>query len=276
MPHFLLSSQVLAKGKLMIDDLFSMQGKVCVITGGSRGLGSFMAQGFLEAGAARVYITARNADACVEAAKALSQYGECVALPSDVSTEQGISQLVQELNSRESHIDVLVHNAGAGWGAKFGEFPEKGWDKVMDLNVKSPFFLTQALAPMLKKNATAKNTCCIINIGSIAGIVGVGLDSFSYAASKSAIHQLTRVLATELAPDFIRVNAIAPGRFYSKMTQYLSNDPEAFEADCKRIPMHRWGEATDIAGVAIMLASQAGAFITGQIIPVDGGTSLTS
>ncbi len=144
----------------------------------------------------------------------------------------------------------------------------------MDINAKSPFFLTQALAPLLKKNATADNTSSIINIGSIAGIVGNALDNFSYAISKTAIHQLTRVLSTELASDHIRVNAIAPGRFYSKMTEFLSNDQAAFDAELQSIPMRRWGEASDIAGVAIMLSSKAGAFITGQIIPVDGGTSV--
>lgn len=258
----------------MFEQLFSMAGKVCVITGGSRGLGSYMARGFLEAGAKRVYITARKAQPCIEAAEELSQYGDCVALPGDVATTEGITELVKTLNERESHIDVLVNNAGAGWGAPFGQVPEKGWDKVMDVNVKSPFFLVQALAPMLKKNATPEQNACIINIGSIAGMVGSALDNFSYAASKSAIHQLTRVLATELAADNVRVNAIAPGRFYSKMTEFLSEDKDAFEADRQGIPMHRWGEPKDIAGVAIMLASQAGGFITGQIIAVDGGTSL--
>ncbi len=260
----------------MIESLFSMQGKVCVVTGGSRGLGAFMAQGFLESGAKRVYITARKAEACIEAAEELSQYGDCVAIPGDVATTEGLQNLVQELMKQEQHIDVLVNNAGTGWGAPFGQFPEKGWDKVMDINVKSPFFLTQALAPLLRKNASAKNSSSVINIGSIAGIVGNGLDNFSYATSKCAIHQLTRVLATELASDNIRVNAIAPGRFYSKMTEFLSSDQEAFEEELQGIPMRRWGEATDIAGVAIMLASQAGEFITGQIIPVDGGTTLVN
>ena len=258
----------------MIESLFSMQDKICVVTGGSRGLGAFMAQGFLEAGAKRVYITARKAEACISAAEELSQYGECIAIPGDVATSEGLQNLASELMSREQHIDVLVNNAGTGWGAPFGQFPEKGWDKVMDINAKSPFFLIQALTPLLKKNASAENTSSIINIGSIAGIVGNALDNFSYAASKTAIHQLTRVLSTELAKDHIRVNAIAPGRFYSKLTEFLSNDQEAFEDELETIPMHRWGEATDIAGVAIMLASKAGAFITGQIIPVDGGTSV--
>ncbi len=258
----------------MIESLFSMQDKICVVTGGSRGLGAFMAQGFLEAGAKRVYITARKAEACITAAKELSQYGECIAIPSDIATSEGLQTLVTELMSREQHIDVLVNNAGTGWGAPFGQFPEKGWDKTMDINAKSPFFLTQALTPLLKKNATADNTSSIINIGSIAGMVGNALDNFSYAISKTAIHQLTRVLSTELASDHIRVNAIAPGRFYSKMTEFLSNDQAAFDAELQSIPMRRWGEATDIAGVAIFLASKAGAFITGQIIPVDGGTSV--
>lgn len=258
----------------MIESLFSMQDKICVVTGGSRGLGAFMAQGFLEAGAKRVYITARKAEACISAAEALSQYGECIAIPGDVATSEGLQNLVAELMSREQHLDVLVNNAGTGWGAPFGQFPEKGWDKVMDINAKSPFFLTQALTPLLKKNASADNTASIINIGSIAGIVGDALDNFSYAASKTAIHQLTRVLSTELAKDHIRVNAIAPGRFYSKLTEFLSNDQAAFEEELQTIPMRRWGEATDIAGVAIMLASKAGAFITGQVIPVDGGTSV--
>lgn len=258
----------------MFENLFSMQDQICVVTGGSRGLGAYMAQGFLEAGAKRVYITARKADACITAAEELSQFGECIALPGDVASQEGLRHLVKELHERETQIDVLVNNAGTAWGAPFGQFPELGWDKVMDINVKSPFFLTQALTPLLKANASAKKMSCVINIGSIAGIVGNGLDTFSYAASKSAIHQVTRNLAKELAPCNIRVNAIAPGRFYSKMTEFLSADKAAFEEELQAIPMQRWGEPSDIAGVAIMLASQAGAFITGQIIPVDGGTTL--
>ena len=258
----------------MFEQLFSMQGKICVITGGSRGLGSFIARGFLEAGAKRVYITARKEAACIEMAKELSEIGECIAIAADVASSEGMMLLAQELIKRESHIDVLVNNAGTGWGAPFGQFPENGWDKVMDINVKSPFFLTQALTPLLKKNASADNTASIINIGSIAGIIGNGLDNYSYATSKAAVHQLTRVLAVELADSNIRVNAIAPGRFYSKMTEFLSNNQAAFEEECKTIPLHRWGEPTDIAGIAIMLSSQAGAFITGQVIAVDGGTTL--
>ena len=260
----------------MVEDLFSMHGKVCVVTGGSRGLGSFMAQGFLEAGAKTVYITARKAEPCHAKAQELSKYGNCIALPANLAIAEGLTSFVQELNNREDHIDVLVNNAGTGWGADFETFPVLGWDKVMDINVKSPFFLTQALMPMLKKGGSAESYASVINIGSIAGILGNGLDNFSYAISKSAIHQLTRVLATELAQHHIRVNAIAPGRFYSKMTEFLSSNKEGFEEDIKAIPMRRWGEPSDITGVAIMLASKAGAFITGQIIPIDGGTTLVN
>jgi NAD(P)-dependent dehydrogenase (short-subunit alcohol dehydrogenase family) len=250
------------KERDMIESLFSMQDKICVVTGGSRGLGSFMAQGFLEAGAKRVYITARKAEACISAAEELSQYGECIAIPGDIATSEGLQNLVAQLISREQHIDVLVNNAGAGWGASFGQFPEKGWDKTMNINTKTPFFLIQALTPLLKINASAENTSSIINIGSIAGMVGNAVDNFSYAISKTGVHQLTRILATELAKDH--------------MTEFLSNDQEAFDEELQTIPMQRWGEASDISGVAIMLASKAGAFITGQIIPVDGGTSVVN
>ena len=157
-----------------------------------------------------------------------------------------------------------------------GAFPEKGWDKIMDVNVKSPFFLTQAMLPLLKSGATAENTASVINIGSVAGLVGDSLNAYSYGPSKAALHQMTRNLGKDLADDHIRVNAIAPGRFVSKMTEYVTQDQAAYEAECREIPLHRFGGETDIAGVAVMLASQAGAFITGQVIPVDGGFALVS
>ena len=176
----------------MIEQLFSMKDKVCVVTGGSRGLGFYMARGFLAAGAKRVYITARKAEACDAAASELAEHGECVSLPGDISTMEEIGRLVDTLKEREESIDVLVNNAGVGWLAPLEEFPEKGWDKVMDLNVKTPFFLTQGLLPLLKKNATAQDNAVVINIGSIAGICGT-TDTFSYAPSKAAVHQLTRI-----------------------------------------------------------------------------------
>jgi len=257
-----------------VESLFSLDGKICLVTGGSRGLGYQMARGFLHAGAKRVYITARSK--CEGAVADLSQYGECIALPCDVSSVENIRELVTHLGSREGHIDVLVNNAGTGWGAPFDEYPEKGWDKVMDINVKTPFFLTQALRALLKKNATTNDTACVINIGSIAGFIGDQMLNFSYGPSKAALHQLTRNLATELAQDHIRVNAIAPGRFFSKLTEYVSGDKKTYDAEIASIPLHRWGGETDLAGVAIMLASKAGAFITGEIIRVDGGATLVS
>ena len=257
----------------MLDHLFSMQDKVCVITGGSRGLGFYMAKGFLAAGAKRIYITARKIEECNAAAEELSQYGECIALTGDISSMDEIQGLADTLSEREDSIDVLVNNAGCGWLEPLESFSEMGWDKVMDLNVKTPFFLTKALVPLLKHGASATNTAAVINIGSIAGI-SAATDTLSYAPSKAAIHQVTRNLAVVLADDHIRVNAIAPGRFFSKMTEYASEDKALYEAEIAYIPLHRWGEENDISGVAIMLASPAGAFITGQIIPVDGGTTL--
>lgn len=257
----------------MLDQLFSMKGKTCVVTGGSRGLGFYMAKGFLSAGAKRVYITARKAEACIQAANELSEFGDCVALPGDIASMEQISALVEELSKRESQIDVLVNNAGTGWMEPLEDFSEMGWDRVMDLNVKSPFFLTQKLIPLLSANASHETTSSVINIGSVAGICGE-TDTYSYAPSKAAIHQLTRNLAAALADQHIRVNAIAPGRFFSKMTEYASSDKEAYDAEIEMMPLHRWGSETDISGVAIMLAAKAGAFITGQIIPVDGGTTL--
>jgi NAD(P)-dependent dehydrogenase (short-subunit alcohol dehydrogenase family) len=246
----------------MIDQLFSMRDKVCVITGGSRGLGYAIAQAFFAAGAKRIYITARKAEACEQAAAQLSEMsemGECIALPGDISKMEEITRLVSVLEEKEAHIDVLVNNAGVGWLAPLGEFPEKGWDKVMDLNVKAPFFLTQAMIPLLSKNASSDSTASVINIGSIAGIMG-RTDTFSYGPSKAAVHQMTRNLGAALAEQNIRVNAIAPGRFHTAMTEYASSDTAGYEAELKAIPLHRWGTDPDIMGVALMLASPAGAF----------------
>ena len=252
--------------------LFTMQGKVCVVTGGHRGLGHAIAEAFLIAGAKRVYINGRSAEACMEAAKILSELGDCQALPGDISTMGGLSQFAKTISEREDKVDVLVNNAGTGWGGDIDSFPEKGWDKVMDLNVKSPFFLVQKILPLLRAAGSETQTASIINIGSIAGIIGNPASAISYATSKAAIHQLTRNLAHALADDHIRANAIAPGRFHSKMTEFVS--PEMYEAEIKDIPLHRWGRDPDIMGIALLLASQAGAFITGQVINVDGGTTL--
>ena len=262
-----------AGAKEMINKLFSMEGKVCLITGGSRGLGYAIAEAFFAAGAKRIYITARKAQACEEAATELSKLGECIALPGDISDMSEIERLANTLKDKETSIDVLVNNAGVAWLAPIEDFPEKGWDKVMDLNVKTPFFLIKALLPLLKKNASSEATASVINIGSIAGIMG-RTDTLSYAPAKAAVHQVTRNLAVTLAEDNIRVNAIAPGRFHTKMTEYASENKAMYDAEIQSIPLHRWGSDPDIMGVAVMLASPAGAFITGQILAVDGGTTL--
>lgn len=258
----------------MQNNLFSMHDKICVITGGSRGLGKAMARAFLNAGAKKVYVTARKAEECQQTAEELSNLsdaGECVALPGDMSSGEAIIEFVKALAEREDHIDVLVNNAGTGWMAPLEEFPEIGWDKVMDLNVKTPFFLTQQLLPLLKANATPENSASVINIGSIAGILGNAGSGISYGTSKAAIHQLTRNLASLLADDNIRVNAIAPGRFHSKMTSSVEQDKKQYDHEIRMIPLHRWGHDEDIMGPALLLASNAGAFMTGEIITVDGG-----
>ena len=254
------------------NELFTMQDRVCVVTGGPRGLGRAMAQAFLMAGAKSVYINGRSAQACIEAAKDLSEFGECHAIPGDLSTMDGVELFANSVSEREDKVDVLVNNAGTGWGGEIENFPEKGWDKVMDLNVKSPFFLVQKLLPLLRAAGSEAQTASIINIGSIAGIMGNPASAISYATSKAAIHQLTRNLAHALADDHIRANAIAPGRFHTKMTEFVPSD--MYEAEIKAIPLHRWGRDPDIMGIALLLASQAGAFITGQVINVDGGTTL--
>ena len=260
----------------LFSDLFSLADRTCLVTGGSKGLGRHMAEAFLAAGAHRVYITARNADAVQATADALTAAhdGECIALPGDLSTMADVEQLVATITEREEHLDVLVNNAGRGWLAPLGDFPERGWDKVMDLNVKAPFFLTQALIPHLTARATPEHTSSVINIGSIAGITANPSNTYSYDVSKAGIHMMTRNLAFTLSQRHVRVNAIAPGRFHSDMTEYAKADPAAYEAELRMIPMHRWGDADDIKGVALLLATRAGAFITGQIIPVDGGTTL--
>lgn len=258
---------------MKIDELFSVRGKVVLVTGGSRGLGEMMARGYVENGA-KVYISSRGAAACEALAKELSAFGECTALPADVSTLDGIEQLASALEKRETKLDVLVNNAGASWGATFDEFPEKGWDKVMDLNVKSVFFLTQRLAGLLEAAARPESYARVINIGSIEGIRTSHLEAYSYAASKAGVNHLTRLLAKFLAPRHIAVNAIAPGYFPSKMTAGMEEDDVKETVDAA--PMKRNGSPTDIAGIALYLSSKASDFVCGAVIPVDGGLATTA
>lgn len=249
-----------------IHNLFSLKGRSAVITGGSRGIGKMIAEGFLRQGA-RVYITARKAQACDDAAAELSTFGSVVSLPADISTTAGIRDFVDRLRRHESAIDVLVNNAGAAWGESFDDFPESGWDKVMDLNVKSLFFLTQALAPSLREAAT-DHLAKVINIASIDGLATNPLETYSYHASKAAVIHLTKRMATRLIKDRIVVNGIAPGAFVSNMNTMARDHGEAMAA---MIPAGRIGEADDIAAAAIYLAARAGDYVVGSTIVVDGG-----
>jgi NAD(P)-dependent dehydrogenase (short-subunit alcohol dehydrogenase family) len=248
--------------------LFSLDGRSALVTGGSRGIGRMIAAGFLQQGA-RVYVSARKAEACDRTAAELSALGPCVSLPADVSTPEGIRALVAAYTAREPQLDILVNNAGAAWGAPFDEFPEHGWDKVVDLNLKTPFFLTQALHGALKAAATQR-PAKVINIASIDGISVNPQETYSYAASKAGLIQLTRRMALRLAQDNIVVSGIAPGPFASEMNRDARDRAEAVAA---RVPIGRIGTDEDMAGAAIYLASRAGDYVVGSTITVDGGVT---
>jgi NAD(P)-dependent dehydrogenase (short-subunit alcohol dehydrogenase family) len=245
--------------------LFRLDGKTALITGGSRGIGKMIAAGFVGQGA-KVYISARKADACEQAAAELGP--NCIALPQDVSTVAGCEALAAAYGEREASLGILVNNAGIAWGASFEEFPEKGWDRVMDLNVKSPFFLTQKLHGALKAAATPARPAKVINIGSIDGMRLNTWETYSYHASKAAIQYLTKRLAARLVSDHIHVTAIAPGAFASEMNRAARDHADEV---AKRIPSGRIGEAEDMAAAAIFLASRAGDYVIGDTIAVDGG-----
>ena len=249
-------------------NLFSVEGKTALVTGGSRGIGLMIARGFVENGV-KTYISSRKKDVCDRVAADLSQAGTCISLPADLSTEGGAIHLSEELAERESALDILVNNAGANWGAPMAEYPDDAWDKVLALNLKGVFHLTKACLPLLEQAATNDDPGRVINIGSIDGIQIPLLETYAYSASKAAVHQLTKVLASQLAAKKITVNAVAPGPFESKMmAATLENFGDAIVASC---PLKRIGRPEDMAGVAIYLSSCAGAYVTGAVIPVDGG-----
>jgi NAD(P)-dependent dehydrogenase (short-subunit alcohol dehydrogenase family) len=251
-----------------MNSLFDIAGKVALVTGGSRGIGEMIAEGFVRAGV-RTYISSRKVETCDATAERLSAHGECISVPADLSERAGIEQLVAGLAGREPELHILVNNAGATWGAPIEEFPESGWDKVMDINVKGPFFLTQALLPQLEAAASAASPARIINVGSIDGLNVNRLPTYSYGPSKAAIHHLTRMLASHLAARHITANAIAPGPFPSKMmAATLERHGEKIRAG---VPLGRIGEPADMAGAAIFLASPAAGYVTGAVLPVDGG-----
>src|SRR5215469_7460502 len=252
-------------------DLFSIKNKVALVTGGSRGIGLMIARGYVEAGA-KVYVSSRKQDVCDRVAAELSQIGTCVSAPGDCSTQAGCEALAAAVAAREPRLDILVNNAGANWGAPLAEYPDVAWDKVLALNVKAIFHLTRACLPMLKAAAASGDPARVINIGSIDGLHVPVLETYAYSASKAAVHHLTRTLAVRLAPDNITVNAVAPGPFESKMMhETLERFRDAIVGSC---PLGRIGEPDDMAGVAIYLASRAGAYVTGAVIPVDGGITV--
>jgi NAD(P)-dependent dehydrogenase (short-subunit alcohol dehydrogenase family) len=250
------------------DTLFDISGKVALVTGGSRGIGLMIARGFVEAGA-KVYITSRKADVCNAVAEELSRIGECISIPMDLSTVEGCHQMAQELALREDKLHILVNNAGASWGAPLEEYPESGWDKVMDINLKSIFYLTKEMLPLLEKAASQEDPARVINVGSIDGIKAPFVDNYAYGPAKAAVHHLTRVLAIRIGERMITVNAIAPGPFESKMTEWLFEQyQEIIEKNC---PLKRIGVPGDMAGIAIFLSSRAGAYVNGTVTAVDGG-----
>ena len=254
-------------------NLFSLAGRTALVTGGSRGIGKMIATGFIEYGA-KVYISARKSDECNATAAELSAAGgACISLPQDISTVAGCRALADEIKRREPHLDILVNNAGAAWAEPFDEFPEQGWDKVMNLNVKSPFFLLQALHGALKAAASDDRPAKVINIASIDGIRLNPLETYSYHASKSALIYLTRRLAAQLVQERIVVNAIAPGPFASQMNRAARDHADIVAA---RTPMGRIGRDEDMAGAAIYLASRAGDYVVGETIAVDGGIAYAS
>ena len=255
-------------------DLFSIAGKTAVVTGGSSGIGLMIARGFVEAGA-KVYISSRKADVCERVAADLSTAGECIAIPADLSTEGACRDLAAEVTDRNGgELDILVNNAGATWGAPLDEFDDAAWNRTLDLNVKGVFHLTKFLRPALEaSSASREDPARVINIGSIDGLRTPVMETYSYSASKAAVHMLTRHLAKRLAPK-VTVNAVAPGPFESKMM--AATLKAAGDGMAAMVPMKRIGRADDMAGVAIFLDSQAGAYLTGAVIPVDGGISTTA
>ena len=262
----------------MFDGMFSIRGKVALVTGGSRGIGEMIAAGFLAQGA-KVYISSRKVEACHATAKRLAETygGECIAIPADLSRLDGVETVVKALQERESQLDILINNAGASWGAPLDEFPEEGWDKVMDTNVKAVFFLTQKLMPLLRAAAAGPSPARVVNIGSIDGLKTSRFDAWSYGASKAAVHHLTRFMAARLTKERILFNAIAPGPYPTWMLSTgVGFGGKTEDVDWGTVgagnPSGRVGTPQDIAGLATFLCSRAGEFVVGQVIASDGGS----
>jgi NAD(P)-dependent dehydrogenase (short-subunit alcohol dehydrogenase family) len=253
-----------------MSNLFDVSGKTALVTGGSRGIGLMIARGLVQAGA-RVIVSSRKSADVIAAAESMAEDGDCEALPGDVSTPEGAAALAAETRARMPQLDILVNNAGVTWGAALEEFPASGWDRVMHTNVEGIFHLTVALLPALRAAAEREDPARVINIGSIDGIRTPAVENYSYSASKAAVHMLTRHLAKRLASEHITVNAIAPGPFESKMMAFVLENPESREMVEQNVPLGRIGRPDDAAGLTIFLASRAGSYLTGAVIPLDGG-----
>lgn len=256
----------------MGEDIFELKGKSAVVTGGSRGIGLMIAEGLVKAGV-RVFISSRKAEVCDEVAASLSKHGECISIPADLSTASGIEHLGSELATQSPELHILVNNAGTAWGAPLEEYPPESFNKVWAVNVQAPFQLTQKLLPQLKAAASAEDPARVINIGSIDGLRVPALENYAYSASKAGIHQLSRHMASALVGHFITVNAIAPGLFPSRMTKFMFETDGAEQALASAIPLQRVGRPDDMAGTVIFLSSRAGSYVTGAVIPVDGGAA---
>ena len=259
-------------GEGFYEHLFGVRGKAALVTGGTRGIGLMIAEGLVRAGA-RVYVASRKVDACQAAEAALSEYGECIALPADVGSMEGCHALAAEIAVREERLDLLVNNAGLTWNQPLDEFPEKGWDRVMDLDVKGPFFLIQRLLPQLRAAASHEQRAVVVNVSSVNALKPSGLSNYSYVAAKAGLNQLSAQLARDLMDDHINVNVICPGPFKSKMTAPLYATEEMDRQMIENFPMRRWGAMEDAAGLTILFASKAGSYLTGQVIACDGGST---
>ena len=249
-----------------------MRNKIALVTGGTRGIGLMIAEGLVRCGA-KVYISSRKADACQAAEARLTEHGDCIAIPCDISTVDGCHSLAGAIAARESELHILVNNAGLTWSADIDEFPEKAWDRVVDLDAKAPFFLTQALLPQLRAAASPAERASIVNISSVNAIRPSGLRNYSYVAAKAGLQGMSIQMARDLNVDNINVNVIAPGPFKSKMTAPLYSNEEIEAQVMESFTMGRWGAMEDAAGLTIFLSSKAGSFLTGVVIPCDGGAS---
>jgi NAD(P)-dependent dehydrogenase (short-subunit alcohol dehydrogenase family) len=258
-----------------LPDLFSVAGRTALVTGGATGLGRVCAEALLSAGA-RVLIASRKAEACEAAAAELAGIGPCEGFGGTVASEPGVAAMAQEVRRRTNELHILVNNAGATWGEPFERFPWKGWDRVMSVNVTGLFTLTRELAPLLLAAATPDRPATIVNIGSVMGHTTQSENSYSYSASKAAVHHLTRILAAEFAPRQVTVNAIAPGPFPTNMTRFAIGDEAGRARTSEAVPMHRVGRPEDMAGTLLYLTGRAGAYTTGAIVPLDGGMSVAA